>query len=200
MLPGRAASIRARFAARPVTNGEYRAFVEDGGYGRRDAWCAQPDGSSGIKSFAFCLPWELRPMVIIEGEPTGTKIEVIVGDTDPNVDVVAALHQILNAGGSSPIPLPGQDEDAPRAFDVVASADLEAARRNVIDGRSAGAIHLRRDAQGDLAFDVYTKESALSRGVQLVRQAAISISVRSVSAIGGVFQGRRQCRCGIPAM
>ena len=42
-----------------------------GGYGRRDAWCAQPDGSSGIKSFAFCLEWEPRPIVIIEGTPTG---------------------------------------------------------------------------------------------------------------------------------
>jgi uncharacterized protein DUF1329 len=42
-----------------------------GGYGRRDAWCAQPDGASGIKAFAFCLPWELRPMVVIEATPTG---------------------------------------------------------------------------------------------------------------------------------
>ncbi|MGH7820386.1 MAG: outer membrane lipoprotein-sorting protein, partial [Candidatus Binatia bacterium] len=42
-----------------------------GGYGRRDAWCAQPDGASGPKSFAFCLPWELRPIVIVEGTPTG---------------------------------------------------------------------------------------------------------------------------------
>ena len=42
-----------------------------GGYGKRDAWCAQPDGASGIKSFAFCLQWELRPMVIVEGIPSG---------------------------------------------------------------------------------------------------------------------------------
>ncbi|MGH7857396.1 MAG: DUF1329 domain-containing protein, partial [Candidatus Binatia bacterium] len=37
----------------------------------RDAWCAQPDGASGRKSFAFCLPWELRPIVIVEATPTG---------------------------------------------------------------------------------------------------------------------------------
>jgi hypothetical protein len=42
-----------------------------GGYGRRDAWCAQPDGASGTKAFAFCGPWELRPMVVVEGTPTG---------------------------------------------------------------------------------------------------------------------------------
>jgi hypothetical protein len=45
--------------------------LHGGGYGQREAWCAQPDGSSGVKSFAFCAPHELRPMVIIEGTPTG---------------------------------------------------------------------------------------------------------------------------------
>jgi hypothetical protein len=42
-----------------------------GGYGQREAWCAQPDGTSGIKSFAFCVPWELRDVVVVEGQPTG---------------------------------------------------------------------------------------------------------------------------------
>jgi hypothetical protein len=42
-----------------------------GGYGQRSAWCAQPDGASGLKSFIYCVPHELRDTIIIEGTPTG---------------------------------------------------------------------------------------------------------------------------------
>ena len=42
-----------------------------GGYAQREAWCAQPDGQSGIKSFIWCLPHELRDTIIVEGSPTG---------------------------------------------------------------------------------------------------------------------------------
>jgi hypothetical protein len=42
-----------------------------GGYGKRSAWCAPPDGSSGIKAQAFCVRWEPRTVVIVEGVPTG---------------------------------------------------------------------------------------------------------------------------------
>jgi hypothetical protein len=42
-----------------------------GGYGQRDAWCAQPDGQSGIKSFFACVNHELRDTVLVEGTPTG---------------------------------------------------------------------------------------------------------------------------------
>jgi ABC-2 type transport system permease protein len=124
----------------------------------------------------------------IEGEPTGAKIEVVVGDTRPTVDVVAALDQILNAGASSgsPVPLPGQAGDRAPAFNVVAAADLAAARQDVLAGDAAGVIALTRDEQGDLAFDVYTKESALSRGVQLVRQGAITIAIQDRLTRAGV--------------
>jgi len=47
------------------------AAFHAGGYGQRDAWCAQPDGSSGIKSFIYCLPHELRDTIVVEGTPTG---------------------------------------------------------------------------------------------------------------------------------
>ena len=122
----------------------------------------------------------------IEGEPTGARVEVIVGDSKPTVDVVAALDQILNAGAGSPIPLPGQGDESAPAFDVVAGTDLDAARQRVIDGKAAGVIALGRDAAGDLTFDVYTKQSALSRGVQLVRQGAISIAIQDRLTRAGV--------------
>ena len=114
----------------------------------------------------------------IEGEPSGDRVEVVVGDSNPSVDVVAALGQILNATPASPIPVPGQGgETAPR-FVVEASTDLATARQHIIDGSTSGAIALNRDASGDLAFDLYTDASILDRGVQLMRQAAISISVQ----------------------
>jgi hypothetical protein len=42
-----------------------------GGYGQREAWCAQPDGTSGIRSFVWCVPHEVRDTIVIEGTPTG---------------------------------------------------------------------------------------------------------------------------------
>jgi hypothetical protein len=42
-----------------------------GGYAQREAWCAQPDGQSGMKAFIFCTPHEVRDVVIVEGKPTG---------------------------------------------------------------------------------------------------------------------------------
>ena len=42
-----------------------------GGYAQREAWCAPPDGVSGIKSFFCCLNHELRDTVIVEGTPSG---------------------------------------------------------------------------------------------------------------------------------
>jgi hypothetical protein len=42
-----------------------------GGYAQREAWCAQPDGTSGLKSFFVCSNWELRDMLVIEALPTG---------------------------------------------------------------------------------------------------------------------------------
>src|SRR4029079_2534974 len=72
------------------------------------------------------------------------------------------------------------------AFDVVAGTDLAAARRDVTEGRAVGAIALARECAWYLRFDLYTKEGSLSRGVQLVRQAAISIAVQDKLTRAGV--------------
>jgi len=44
------------------THKELSAF-HAGGYAQREAWCAQPDGTSGIRSFFACVPHELRDTV-----------------------------------------------------------------------------------------------------------------------------------------
>ena len=111
-----------------------------------------------------------------------------VGDSNPSVDVVAALGQILNANASSaPIPIPGQGGQTAPKFVIVANADGAAARKNVLDGSSIAAIGLGRspDTQ-DLKFDLISKDSALNRNVQLIRQALISITIQDRLTRAGV--------------
>jgi uncharacterized protein DUF1329 len=52
------------------THKELSAF-HAGGYAQREAWRAQPDGTTGIRSFFACVPHELRDTVVVEGMPTG---------------------------------------------------------------------------------------------------------------------------------
>ncbi len=116
------------------------------------------------------------------------RVEVTVGDSNPNVDVVAALGQILNANASSsPNALPGQGGTTAPKFVVVANEDGRAARKDVVDGTSIAAIGLGR-APGtlDLKFDLITKDSALNRNVQLIRQALISITIQDRLTRAGV--------------
>jgi ABC-2 type transport system permease protein len=122
----------------------------------------------------------------LEGESRGDRVEVVVGDAAPNLDVVTALGQILNAASGPSIPVAGQDV-APK-FVVIAGADVAAARAHVLDGSSYAALALARapDAAGDLAFDLYSKDGALSRKVQLIRQAAISITIQDRLTRAGV--------------
>ena len=115
----------------------------------------------------------------------GDRVEVVVGDSAPNVDVVTALGQILNTASGPSSPVAGQDT-APK-FNVVASTDLAAARKDVLDGSSTAVLALARDAATqDLSFDLYSKDSALNRKVQLIRQAAISISIQDRLTRAGV--------------
>lgn len=125
----------------------------------------------------------------LEGESRGDRVEVFLGDINPppNVDVVTALSQILNANAGSPIPLPGQGGDSAPKFDVSSTDDLDAARRHVVDGSSIAVLALGRSpGAGDLKYDLYSKDSALSRKVQLIRQAAISITIQDRLTRAGV--------------
>jgi ABC-2 type transport system permease protein len=121
----------------------------------------------------------------LEGESTGDRVEVIVGSSAPSLDVPTALGQILNAPTGPTIPVGGNDQ--PR-FVVVSAPSLEAARVDVLAGKALAALALSRatDGSDDLKFDLYSKEGAISRKVQLIRQAAISISIQDRLTRAGV--------------
>jgi ABC-2 type transport system permease protein len=122
----------------------------------------------------------------LEGGSTGDRVEVVVGDNSPNLDVVTALGQILNAQSVPAIPVGGQDS-APK-FNVVPATNLNVAREHAVAGSTLAVLALGRLADGadDLTFDLYTKESAISRKVQLIRQAAISIAIQDRLTRAGV--------------
>jgi ABC-2 type transport system permease protein len=122
----------------------------------------------------------------LEGESRGDRVEVVVGDSAPSLDVVAALGQVLNAQAAGPtIPVGGDDDVAPR-FQVVAGTDPAESRAHVLDGSAAAALALSRDAAGDLTFDLFSKDGPLSRKVQLIRQASISIAIQDRLTRAGV--------------
>lgn len=130
----------------------------------------------------------LSPTIIayLTRDGSGDRVEVVVGDAAPSVDVVAAFNVVLNAsaGGVPGVNIPGQSGSA--AFQVIASSDLEAARQHVVDGSTAAVIALGRTG-GDLTFTVFSKDGSLSRRTAIIRQAAISIAIQD-----------RLTRAGIP--
>lgn len=127
----------------------------------------------------------LAPVIIrfIDRGSTGDRIEVVVGDSNPAVDVPGALGLLLNA----PIPGLPTDKNTTTAYRVEATSDVEAARARVVDGGTSALLVLDRTATGDLSFTLYSKDTFLSRTTQLVRQAASSIVIQD-----------RLTRAGIP--
>ena len=130
----------------------------------------------------------LAPTIIayFTRDGTGDRVEVVVGDAAPSVDVVRAFDQVLNAsaGGLPWVGVPGQEGTA--AFNVVASTDLKAARNHVLDGSSAAVIALGRSSAGDLTFKLYSKGGNLSRTPAVIRQAAISIAIQDRLSRAGI--------------
>ena len=129
----------------------------------------------------------LTPTILafLDRDSTGDRIEVVVGDSNPQVDVVLALGSILNTAGSPAVPAPGQDDPPPR-FLVVAADSVEAARANIVAGDAVAALALGRSANGDLRFDLYSNDGGLSRRNQLLRQAAIAITIQDRLTRAGV--------------
>ena len=127
----------------------------------------------------------LAPVIIrfIDRGSTGDRIEVAVGDAEPGIDIPVALGLLLNA------PTPGLPTggDSTPDFRVEATADVEAARARVVGGSTSGLLVVDRSAAGDLEFTLYSKDPAISRRAQLIRQAASSIAIQD-----------RLTRAGIP--
>lgn len=115
---------------------------------------------------------------------SGDRVEVVSGDTAPGVDVATALGAILNTQGA-PLPITSKDDPA-AAFVVVASTDVAAARAHVQEGSSVAALVLARTTNGDLRFDLYSNDGSLSRRNQLIRQAAIAITIQDRLTRAGV--------------
>lgn len=119
----------------------------------------------------------LAPVIIrfIDRGSTGDRIEIIVGDTKPGLDVPAALGAILNA------PAPGAPStgDTTPAYRVEAiTDDVATARARVVDGASNALLVLGRTASGDLSFTLYSNDSLISRQAVLIQQAASSIAIQ----------------------
>ena len=123
-------------------------------------------------------------LAFLERDSTGDRIEVVVGDSNPQLDVVLALGAILNTAGPA-VPAPGQDDPPPR-FLVAAAPDIETARADIVAGTAVAAIGLGRSANGDLRFDLYSNDGGLSRRNQLIRQASIAITIQDRLTRAGV--------------
>ena len=122
----------------------------------------------------------------LERDSTGDRIEIVIGEAQPSVDVVAAMGLILNTQGVAPIPIESKADAAP-SFTVVASQDLDAARAHVLDGSTYAALSLGRTEAGDLQFALFSKDGVAARKTQLIRQASITIAIQD-----------RLTRAGIP--
>ncbi|MBI2781296.1 MAG: ABC transporter permease [Chloroflexi bacterium] len=124
------------------------------------------------------------------GEGKQTTIEVVVGDSNPAVDVGSTLGAILNvplgstaAGGTGGT----GGTDAPPKFKVVTVGDAADARARVLAGETAGLLIVGRQASDDdLTFQYVTKESAANRVPQIVRQAVATIAIEDRLSGAGI--------------
>jgi len=101
------------------------------------------------------------------------KIAVLVSASDLKVDPVATLSVLVNASTDTGV----TTTDAKPAFVVSRVADLAAARRAVIAGDYSAVLEIDRANNHDLAFTLYTNDSATGRTALLIRQASTSIAV-----------------------
>ncbi|HEX2625977.1 MAG TPA: ABC transporter permease [Candidatus Limnocylindrales bacterium] len=122
----------------------------------------------------------------------GERIEVVSAEALPGVDVAGGLQVILNASvaGAPTVPVTGQS--GPTKFTVVGVTDVEAARKDVVDGKASAVLAMSRAANGDLSYDLYSKGSALSRTNQLIHQAVVSITIQDRLARAGAPQLNQQ--------
>ncbi len=118
----------------------------------------------------------LSPVIIrfIDRGGTGDRIEVVVGSSEPGVDVPAALGLLLNASFPGTTPAPDSSPD----YRVVATGTTDEARAHVVEGSSVAVLALDRTASGDLSFTLYSKDPIISRTSQLIQQAASSIAIQ----------------------
>ena len=118
----------------------------------------------------------LVPVIVqyVEGSAT-QRVTVYVGTSDLAVDPVPTLRTLLNATPTTGIP--GASQPAHEAFTVTTTTDLAAARADVTAGRTNAVLAIERGTDGQLAFTLYTNDSATGRTAGLVQQAANAVAV-----------------------
>ena len=120
----------------------------------------------------------LLPTIIrfVGGETSGDKIGVRAG-AQASFDPVARFQAILDVPT-----ITGTGE----AFAVSGVDDASVGRQRVEDGDLKAFIDLTREADGDLAFRIVTKDGAAARIPTLLRQAAAAIAIEDRLARQGL--------------
>jgi ABC-2 type transport system permease protein len=136
----------------------------------------------------------LAPVILraVFGEGKQTTVDVIVGSSNPSVDVGAVVAAVLNAPVGSAAGAPSATSapsgsgstaggagsgstatDSRPAFRVDTVTDEAKARADILSGDVAGLLIVTRPGPGrDLAFQYVTKVSAVDRVAPFVYQAA----------------------------
>jgi ABC-2 type transport system permease protein len=124
----------------------------------------------------------LAPIVIryVAERSEAEKVGLYVGSTVLKVDPLTVVDQAMNgsSGTGSTNGTSGGGTATKPAYAVSLVTDLDAARRQVVDGKLSAVLSLTRTATGDLSFDLYTAKSAFERTPGLLRQGATSIAVQ----------------------
>ncbi len=118
----------------------------------------------------------LVPVIVryIEGAVT-QRVVVYVGTPDLKADPAPVLRALLNAApstGSS-----GSSEPAHEGFIVTTTTDLAAARAEVTAGKATAVLAIERGSDGQLAFTLYTNDTASGRTSGLIQQASNAVAV-----------------------
>jgi len=126
----------------------------------------------------------LAPVIIrfIDRDSTGNRVEVAVGDSTPGVDVPLAFSLLLNAPAAG---IPDGSDSTPD-YRIESTDDVVGARARVVDGTSSALVVMSRSAGEDLEFTLYSKDPAISRQTQLIRQAASSIAIQDRLSRAGI--------------
>ncbi|MER3417857.1 MAG: hypothetical protein C4343_01810 [Chloroflexota bacterium] len=117
----------------------------------------------------------LSPIIIrYLGDQAGTgRVALVTGGAPASLDARGTLERLLNASGAVGL---GPPSGRP-AYEVIAVATADEAKRGVEDGRYDAGLELVRSASGDLGFTLYVKGLPRNRLPQVLQQAAAAIAI-----------------------
>jgi ABC-2 type transport system permease protein len=104
------------------------------------------------------------------------RVGLSVGTVQLALDPATVLDRVMN--GSPDASGGGNGTTSKPSYAVVPVTNLDAARRDVVDGKLSAVLALQRTSAGELTFDLYTKKGAFERTPQILRQAATSVAIQ----------------------